>query len=83
MAIHQDLMAELAKLRAENEALKLAKANAKPFGLKVSEKGAVSCYGMGRFPVTLYAEQWTRLLDKADEIKAFIAQNKSRLSYKD
>ena len=50
---------------------------------KVSEKGAVSVYGMGRFPVTLYYEQWTRLLGAAPELKAFLEENKSRLKLKD
>ena len=50
--------------------------------LKVSEKGAVSCYGLGRFPVTLYAGQWDRLLSEADTISAFIKANASLLSVK-
>jgi hypothetical protein len=48
----------------------------------VSEKGGVSVYGLGRFPVTLYYEQWIRLLDHADQIKAFMEENKSRLKMK-
>jgi hypothetical protein len=51
--------------------------------MKVSEKGALSIYGMGRFPVTLYKEQWLRLLDKADEIRAFIAANDTQLKAKE
>jgi hypothetical protein len=51
--------------------------------MKVSEKGALSVYGMGRFPVTLYKEQWLRLLDMADDIRAFIAANDSALNVKD
>jgi hypothetical protein len=51
--------------------------------MKVSEKGAVSVYGMGRFPVTLYKEQWLRLLDMATEIRAFIAENESKLKAKE
>jgi hypothetical protein len=51
--------------------------------MKVSEKGAVSVYGLGRFPVTLYQEQWQKLLGMADEIKAFIAENKDRLKAKE
>jgi hypothetical protein len=50
--------------------------------LKVSEKGGVSVYGMGRFPVTLYKEQWTKLLDMADEIRAFIRDHESELNAK-
>ena len=45
--------------------------------MKVSEKGAVSIYGMGRFPVTLYKEQWLKLLDMSDDIRAFISANRS------
>ena len=51
--------------------------------LKVSEKGALSVYGMGRFPVTLYKEQWLKLLGMADEIRAFIAANDAQLKAKD
>jgi hypothetical protein len=51
--------------------------------MKVSEKGAVSVYGLGRFPVTLYKEQWEKLLSMADEIKAFIAENSDRLKTKE
>jgi hypothetical protein len=51
--------------------------------LKVSEKGAVSLYGMGRFPVTLYKEQWLRILGNAPEIEAFIRDNESRLKSKE
>ena len=72
---------ELERLRRENEALK--KGGARGVSLKVSEKGGVSVYGLGRFPVTLYKEQWTRLLDMSDEIRAFIAANDSRLKSKD
>jgi len=62
---------------------KLALAN-KPrkLTLKVSEKGAVSCYGMGKFPVTLYSQQWERLLEHSDEIKSFIDANRSLLAVK-
>jgi hypothetical protein len=50
---------------------------------RVSEKGAVSVYGMGRFPVTLYYEQWTRLLERADDLRQFMDENKSRLKTKE
>src|SRR5262249_13970321 len=60
-----DVRAELARLKAENEQLKARQGRAA--NLKVSEKGALSVYGLGRFPVTLYKEQWTRLLDMADD----------------
>ena len=76
----EQLRAELERLRAENEALK-AKASGKA-SLRVSEKGAVSVYGLGRFPVTLYKEQWLKLLGMAEEIKGFIAENESRLKVK-
>ncbi len=76
----EELQKELERLKAENESLK--RRGAKGLSLKVSEKGAVSVYGMGRFPVTLYKEQWTRLLDMADEIRAFIQENDSRLKKK-
>jgi hypothetical protein len=77
----EDLRAELEKLRAENESLK--KRSEKGLSLKVSQKGAVSVYGLGRFPVTLYKEQWERLLDMADEIRGFIRENLAKLKLKD
>ncbi|MBI5247786.1 MAG: hypothetical protein HY923_11465 [Elusimicrobia bacterium] len=76
-----DLQAELDRLRAENESLK--KAGSRGISLKVSQKGAVSLYGMGRFPVTLYKEQWTKILDMADVIRAFITDNNSALKEKE
>ncbi|MBI2113806.1 MAG: hypothetical protein HYT85_01790 [candidate division NC10 bacterium] len=76
----EDVRAELERLRAENEALK-AKVT-RPTSIKVSEKGAVSVYGLGRFPVTLYKEQWLKLLAMAEDIKKFIAENESRLKVK-
>jgi hypothetical protein len=75
-----DMKAELDRLRAENE--KLKQKSSRPSGLKVSEKGAVSVYGLGRFPVTLYKEQWTKLLEMADEIRDFIKENDSKLKTK-
>jgi hypothetical protein len=75
-----DLKAELERLRQENAALK--KETTSGMRLKVSEKGGVSVYGLGRFPVTLYKEQWLRLLDMADEIRAFIAANDAELKSK-
>lgn len=77
MADDNDLQAELERLRAENEALK-ARAS-KPLTLKVSAKGAVSVYGLGRFPVTLYKEQWERLLDMAADIRVFMDENAASL----
>jgi hypothetical protein len=81
MSDETDSGAELARLRAENERLK--RAQSRGITLKVSEKGALSLYGLGRFPVTLYKEQWTRLLEMADEIRAFIKENDARLKAKD
>ena len=76
----EDMQAELERLRAENEALK-AKTKGST-SIRVSEKGGVSVYGLGRFPVTLYKEQWLKLLTMADDIKRFIAENDSRLKTK-
>jgi hypothetical protein len=50
---------------------------------KVSEKGAVSVYGMGRFPVTLYYEQWARLLDASKQLREFLEENKNKLKLKE
>ena len=77
-----DVKAELERLRAENEALKKA---SRPGGLaiKVSEKGGLSVYGLGRFPVTLYQEQWEKLLGHVDEIRAFIEANRGSLKKKE
>ena len=75
-----ELKAELERLKAENEALK--NRGARGISMKVSEKGAVSIYGLGRFPVTLYKEQWQKLLDMADDIRAFIKENEGKLKTK-
>jgi hypothetical protein len=77
----EDVKAELERLRKENAALK--KGASTGIRMKVSEKGAVSIYGMGRFPVTLYKEQWVKLLDMADDIRAFITANESQLKAKE
>jgi len=77
----EDLKAELERLRNENAALK--KGAGAGISMKVSEKGAVSIYGMGRFPVTLYKEQWLKLLDMSDDIRAFIKANDAQLKTKD
>jgi hypothetical protein len=76
----EDLKAELERLKAENERLKSQRGRS--VSLKVSEKGGVSVYGLGRFPVTLYKEQWTKLLAMADEIRAFIKENDAALKTK-
>jgi len=77
-----ELRAELERLKRENESLK-ARPPKGATSLKVSEKGGVSVYGMGRFPVTLYKEQWLKLLDMADEIRRFIEENAGRLKTKE
>ena len=76
----EDLKAELERLRNENAALK--KGAATGITMKVSEKGGLSVYGMGRFPITLYKEQWLKLLDMSDAIRAFIAANEATLKVK-
>jgi hypothetical protein len=75
-----DLRAELERLKAENEQLKSQRGRS--VSLKVSEKGGVSVYGLGRFPVTLYKEQWTKLLAMADDIRAFIKDHDADLKAK-
>jgi hypothetical protein len=75
-----DLRAELERLRKENESLK--KGAAKGISMKVSEKGGLSIYGLGRFPITLYKEQWTKLLDMSDEIRSFLASHDAELKTK-
>jgi len=76
-----DLKAELERLKAENAALKQSKKE-RGTSIKVSAKGGVSVYGLGRFPVTLYKEQWARLLGMADEIRTFITENEDKLKVK-
>jgi hypothetical protein len=75
---------KLARLEAENKALREQVEQRKPgqLRLKVGEKGGLSVYGLGRFPVTLYKEQWIRLLDHAEEIKAFLKENDALLKAK-
>lgn len=77
----EDLKAELERLRNENAALK--KSQAGTTRIKVSDKGGVSVYGLGRFPVTLYQEQWLKLLAMADEIRSFISANEQHLKKKE
>lgn len=76
----QAMQAELERLRAENEALR--KRPQASTALKVSEKGAVSLYGIRRFPVTFYADEWQRILGMGDEIRAFIEKNRAALKPK-
>jgi hypothetical protein len=78
----EDLRAELERLKAENESLK-RRPRGGSTSIKISEKGGVSVYGLGRFPVTLYKEQWQKLLGMADEIKTFIAENNDKLKAKE
>ena len=78
--VDEDLKKEVERLRAENEALK--RSSSKGLSMRVSQKGALSVYGLGRFPVTLYKEQWLRLLDMTEDIQSFIKQNEDQLSTK-
>ncbi len=73
----EELLKRIAELEQEAQARK-------PTALefRVSDKGGVSVYGLGRFPVTLYYEQWTRLLARTDELRAFIEENKGKLKRK-
>lgn len=85
MAILQDmsqaeLLAKLEAMQSEND--RLRKAATSKITLKVSDKGAVSLYGMGQWPVTLYRSQWERVLDNAEAIRAFIEAHKGMLAEK-
>ena len=75
------LQAEVERLKAENAALRAQ--TTRGVSIKVSEKGGVSIYGLGRFPVTLYKEQWTKLLDMADDIRAFLKAHDAELKTKE
>jgi hypothetical protein len=81
MASEEDLQKELERLRAENEALK--KPSRGQLSLRVSEKGALSVYGLGRFPVTLYREQWEKLMGMTEEIRQFIQDHDAALKRKE
>ena len=78
----KELQEELERLKKENSELKKEK-KAPGVTWKVSEKGALSVYGLGRFPVTLYKSQWEQIFDKVDEIKLFMKENESKLAIKD
>ncbi|HLI82830.1 MAG TPA: hypothetical protein VKV17_02880 [Bryobacteraceae bacterium] len=80
MPTEEELKAEIERLRAENESLKRPRGQT---SLRVSEKGALSVYGLGRFPVTLYREQWEKLLGMAEEIRKFIVENDRLLKRKE
>jgi hypothetical protein len=77
----EDMRTEMERLRAENEALKAR--SSRGISLRVSEKGGVSVYGLGRFPVTLYKEQWLKLLDMSNDIRAFIREHDGALKAKE
>jgi hypothetical protein len=81
MSSEEEMRAENERLRAENEALK-AKAVRGALSLRVSEKGGVSLYGLRRFPVTFYADEWEKLLGMADELQRFIRENDTKLKRK-
>ena len=80
---NEELQAQIAELQAQNEALKAEKAKRQTISCKVGNKGGVSVYGLCRFPVTLYAGQWERLLSEAENIKAFIEAHRSELAVKE
>ena len=82
MPSEEELHAEIERLRAENETLKKPPVRGQ-MSLKVSEKGALSVYGLGRFPVTLYREQWEKLLGMSEEIRRFIHDNDAGLKKKE
>jgi len=75
---YEELKARLADLEKQVETKKRTGA----MEFRVSEKGGVSVYGLGRFPVTLYYEQWVRLLDAAENLRSFLEENKSKLKLK-
>ena len=77
----EEMQAEIERLKQENAQLKTGAKRG--VSLKVSEKGGLSVYGLGRFPVTLYPEQWETLLGMADQIHTFIDENRSRLKWKE
>lgn len=79
MAAEESVQEELARLRAENAALRTAKQ--RNISFKVSEKGGLSVYGLGRFPVTLYVEQWNALLDSADALRAYMREHVGELKH--
>lgn len=83
MSQDEAMRAELERLREENKRLKEGGTKGRDISLKVSQKGALSVYGLGRFPVTLYREQWTRLLERKEEILRFLDDNQDQLKMKE
>lgn len=81
MATAEELQAELERLRAENASLK--QQTQRGTYLKVSEKGGVSLYGLGRFPITLYVEQWQKIIDMVPDIRRFMDENAANLKRKE
>lgn len=77
----EEMMAEMARLKMENANLK-KKTGGGALKMKVSQKGAVSVYGLNKLPVTLYAEQWAKIFSETDNIKKFIADNAEFLQHK-
>jgi len=77
-----DIMAQLEALRAENARLRAKADKPRAMSMKVTEKGAASLYGLGRFPVTLYASQWAKVIANIEDIKGFLEANKAKLSVK-
>lgn len=77
-----EYQAEIARLTTENQALKAKAPTPKAITFKVSEKGAVSVYGLGRFPITLYAGQWERLMPEISRLAEYIKANEATLSRK-
>jgi len=78
----ENMQEEIERLKEENAKLKAKKTRSTEITFKVSQKGAVSVYGMGRFPVTLYKEQWLRLLERTEDIREFIKENDADLKTK-
>jgi hypothetical protein len=77
---NEEMQAELERLRAENEGLKARKTQERR--LQVSQKGAVSLYGIRRFPITFYADEWDIILGMADEVRTFISEHDTELKRK-
>lgn len=81
--VQSELLKQIEKLKAENDALKTSKHKARALSFKVTEKGAISVYGLQRFPVTLYFNQWTKLIDAIEMLKKYAEEHKDKLSVKE